>query len=82
MIIDIYRTSTRWLLSIIIDYVIISLRVDLHTFADFLVRRGLVNAINLDGGGSATTVLNGTLVNYPSDQWLEFCPFFTAIFYL
>ena len=27
-----------------------------------------MNAINLDGGGSATLVLNGTLANFPSDH--------------
>ncbi|CAL1544365.1 unnamed protein product [Lymnaea stagnalis] len=42
--------------------------VNLHEFAALLLDLGLVNAINLDGGGSATTVVNGTLVNYPSDH--------------
>ncbi|BFZ19226.1 hypothetical protein BsWGS_22265 [Bradybaena similaris] len=42
--------------------------VDLHKFAGLLIELGLVNAINLDGGGSTTTLINGTLVNYPSDQ--------------
>ncbi|KAL7979086.1 hypothetical protein Chor_015110 [Crotalus horridus] len=35
---------------------------------DFLKERGVVNAINLDGGGSATFVVNGTLASYPSDH--------------
>ncbi|XP_064610532.1 N-acetylglucosamine-1-phosphodiester alpha-N-acetylglucosaminidase-like [Liolophura sinensis] len=34
---------------------------------DFLLTLGVVNAINLDGGGSATFVVNGTLANYPTD---------------
>ncbi|XP_053132933.1 N-acetylglucosamine-1-phosphodiester alpha-N-acetylglucosaminidase [Hemicordylus capensis] len=36
--------------------------------ADFLRQHGVVNAINLDGGGSATLVLNGSLASYPSDH--------------
>ncbi|XP_064009233.1 N-acetylglucosamine-1-phosphodiester alpha-N-acetylglucosaminidase isoform X2 [Pogoniulus pusillus] len=44
--------------------------VNLWEMADFLRQQGIVNAINLDGGGSATLVLNGTLASYPS----EHCP--------
>ncbi|XP_007886101.2 N-acetylglucosamine-1-phosphodiester alpha-N-acetylglucosaminidase [Callorhinchus milii] len=42
--------------------------LNLWEMAEFLKHRGVVNAINLDGGGSATLVLNGTLANYPSDH--------------
>eukprot|EP00112_Aurelia_sp_Birch-Aquarium-sp1_P009964 Seg2152.2 transcript_id=Seg2152.2/GoldUCD/mRNA.D3Y31 product="N-acetylglucosamine-1-phosphodiester alpha-N-acetylglucosaminidase" protein_id=Seg2152.2/GoldUCD/D3Y31 len=42
--------------------------VNLLEFAKLLKSYGAVNAINLDGGGSATFVVNGTVVNYPSDQ--------------
>ncbi|ESO95068.1 hypothetical protein LOTGIDRAFT_188920, partial [Lottia gigantea] len=42
--------------------------VNLHEFTDILLELGVVNAINLDGGGSTTTVINHTLVNYPSDK--------------
>ncbi|KFP79354.1 N-acetylglucosamine-1-phosphodiester alpha-N-acetylglucosaminidase, partial [Acanthisitta chloris] len=42
--------------------------VNLWEMAEFLKQQGLVNAINLDGGGSATLVLNGTLANYPSEH--------------
>ncbi|XP_059156605.1 N-acetylglucosamine-1-phosphodiester alpha-N-acetylglucosaminidase-like [Physella acuta] len=42
--------------------------INLPDLAKLLIDFGLVNAINLDGGGSATTVINGTLVNSPSDQ--------------
>ncbi|NWI89139.1 NAGPA acetylglucosaminidase, partial [Pitta sordida] len=45
--------------------------VSLWEMAEFLRQQGVINAINLDGGGSATLVLNGTLANYPS----EHCPF-------
>ena len=44
-------------------------RLTLREFVDILLEFGVVNAINLDGGGSSTYVVNGTLVNYPSDQW-------------
>lgn len=43
--------------------------LNLWEMAAFLKTLGVVNAINLDGGGSATLVLNGTLANYPSDHW-------------
>ncbi|XP_041259782.1 N-acetylglucosamine-1-phosphodiester alpha-N-acetylglucosaminidase isoform X2 [Onychostruthus taczanowskii] len=42
--------------------------VDLWEMAEFLKQQGVINAINLDGGGSATLVLNGTLANYPSEH--------------
>ena len=42
---------------------------NLHEFADLLIRHGVVNAINLDGGGSSTFVNDQVLINYPSDHW-------------
>ena len=42
---------------------------NLYEFADLLIAHGLVNAINLDGGGSSTLVHNEVLINYPSDHW-------------
>ncbi|XP_074052427.1 LOW QUALITY PROTEIN: N-acetylglucosamine-1-phosphodiester alpha-N-acetylglucosaminidase [Macrotis lagotis] len=42
--------------------------INLWDMAEFLKEQGVVNAINLDGGGSATFVVNGTLANYPSDH--------------
>ncbi|XP_044835875.1 N-acetylglucosamine-1-phosphodiester alpha-N-acetylglucosaminidase [Mauremys mutica] len=42
--------------------------LNLWEMANFLKQQGVVNAINLDGGGSATLVLNGTLASYPSDH--------------
>ncbi|CAK8695894.1 unnamed protein product [Clavelina lepadiformis] len=42
--------------------------VNLEAFAKYLIDEfQLVNAINLDGGGSATVVINDTLVSYSSD---------------
>ena len=43
--------------------------MNLEELAQILKEHGAVNAINLDGGGSATFVVNGTVVNYPSDTW-------------
>lgn len=43
--------------------------LSLWEMADFLKQQGVINAVNLDGGGSATLVLNGTLASYPSDHW-------------
>lgn len=43
--------------------------LNLWEVANFLKQHGVINAINLDGGGSATLVLNGTLASYPSDHW-------------
>ncbi|XP_036876805.2 N-acetylglucosamine-1-phosphodiester alpha-N-acetylglucosaminidase isoform X3 [Manis javanica] len=42
--------------------------INLWEMAEFLLKQDVVNAINLDGGGSATFVLNGTLASYPSDH--------------
>nr|KAF6490352.1 N-acetylglucosamine-1-phosphodiester alpha-N-acetylglucosaminidase [Molossus molossus] len=42
--------------------------INLQEMAEFLLKQDVVNAINLDGGGSATFVLNGTLASYPSDH--------------
>jgi hypothetical protein len=36
--------------------------------ADFLLSQGVWNAVNLDGGGSTTMVINGKVVNSPSDR--------------
>ncbi|XP_051922780.1 N-acetylglucosamine-1-phosphodiester alpha-N-acetylglucosaminidase isoform X1 [Hippocampus zosterae] len=42
--------------------------MSLWEMADFLKQNGVINAINMDGGGSSTFVSNGTLANYPSDK--------------
>lgn len=44
--------------------------VNLYELAKLLLEFGAVNAINLDGGGSTSLVINGTLVSQPSDM----CP--------
>ncbi|NXL93347.1 NAGPA acetylglucosaminidase, partial [Alectura lathami] len=45
--------------------------LNLWEMAEFLKEQGIINAINLDGGGSATLVLNGSLASYPSDHCLS-----------
>ena len=42
--------------------------IDLYDLADFLLELGSVDALNLDGGGSTTMVLDGKVVNHPSDK--------------
>ncbi len=43
--------------------------VSLWQFAELLIAHGVINAINLDGGGSSTFVEDGILASYPSDHW-------------
>ncbi|RUS85000.1 hypothetical protein EGW08_007245 [Elysia chlorotica] len=45
--------------------------VSLFGLADSLIRLGIVNAINLDGGGSVTVLAHGDLVNRPSDRCMD-----------
>ncbi|XP_062923387.1 N-acetylglucosamine-1-phosphodiester alpha-N-acetylglucosaminidase isoform X1 [Mobula hypostoma] len=42
--------------------------LNLWEVATFLKSQGVINAINLDGGGSATLIFNGSLASYPSDH--------------
>ncbi|XP_055933839.1 N-acetylglucosamine-1-phosphodiester alpha-N-acetylglucosaminidase-like [Argiope bruennichi] len=41
--------------------------INLNEMETLLQQLGVVNAINLDGGGSSTLVINGTTANYPYD---------------
>lgn len=45
----------------------ISVGMTLQELAEYLLSLGVVDAINLDGGGSTTMVLDGRVVNKPSD---------------
>ncbi|KAF7708828.1 N-acetylglucosamine-1-phosphodiester alpha-N-acetylglucosaminidase [Silurus meridionalis] len=45
--------------------------MNLWEVANFLKELGVINAINLDGGGSSTYVLNGSLASFPSDHCKE-----------
>ncbi|KAM9345484.1 N-acetylglucosamine-1-phosphodiester alpha-N-acetylglucosaminidase-like [Symphorus nematophorus] len=42
--------------------------MNLWEVADFLKKNGVIDAINLDGGGSSSFVINGTLASYPPDR--------------
>jgi len=46
----------------------VSVGMTLAELASLLLEFGAVDGINLDGGGSTTMVINGKLVNAPSDQ--------------
>ncbi len=43
----------------------------LHELANFLISIGVQHAINLDGGGSTTMVVRGSIANAPSDGGIE-----------
>ena len=60
-----------YILLFIILYIIIifNFRVNLFEFADMLIKRGVVNAVNLDGGGSGLLMEGDTILNYPGDYW-------------
>lgn len=45
-----------------------SVGLSLEELVDLLLDLGLVEAINLDGGGSTTMIINGRTVNNPSDR--------------
>lgn len=45
-----------------------SIGMNFQEMADFLLSIGVWDAINLDGGGSTTLVVNGRIVNSPSDK--------------
>jgi hypothetical protein len=45
-----------------------SIGMNFHEMADFLLSIGVWNAVNFDGGGSTTMVIQGKIVNSPSDK--------------
>jgi len=46
----------------------LSVGMSLYELADYLLSIGAVDAMNLDGGGSTTMILDGKVVNTPSDR--------------
>ena len=43
--------------------------MNLTTAGEYMKSLGITNAINLDGGGSATFVKDSNVINYPTDSW-------------
>lgn len=41
---------------------------DLYLLADLMIEAGAIYAVNLDGGGSTQTVVDGRYIQYPSDD--------------
>ena len=60
-----------YILLFIILYIIIifNFSVNLFQFAYMLIKRGVVNAVNLDGGGSSLLMEGDPILNYPGDYW-------------
>ena len=54
---------------ILFKFKIFLTRLTLYEAVDYLKSIGLINAINFDGGGSATYVQDSTIINYPSNIW-------------
>ena len=60
--------SGEWLLLVVDGRQKKSVGMSLKELAYYLKKRGCVAALNLDGGGSSTMVLNGEMVNVPSGR--------------
>ncbi len=56
-----------WLITVDGRNKALSLGMSFAELQALVTRVGLVNALNLDGGGSTTMVVNGAVVNHPSD---------------
>jgi len=61
------RDSTRLYLVAVDGRQPNSVGMSLTELADFMLKLGVYNAINLDGGGSTTMVVDGKIVNSPAD---------------
>ncbi len=62
------RDTTRLFLCTVDGRQELSMGMNFDEVADFLLSIGAWNAINLDGGGSTTMLVEGTIVNSPSDK--------------
>lgn len=62
------RDTTKLFLCTVDGRQATSIGMNFKEMAEFLLSFGVWNAINLDGGGSTTMVLNGVIVNSPSDK--------------
>lgn len=62
------RTSNGRIILFVVDgRTTESIGLSLQQVAETMISLGCVDAINLDGGGSSTFVVNGAVLNYPSD---------------
>ncbi len=61
------RDSTKLYLCVVDGRQQKSIGMNFHEMADFLLSIGVWNAVNFDGGGSTTMVVQGKIVNSPSD---------------
>jgi hypothetical protein len=61
------RGSTIWLVTVDGRNPAISLGMSFAELQNLAKKLNLVNALNLDGGGSTTMVVKGKIVNHPSD---------------
>jgi len=62
------RDTTRLFLCVVDGRQPSSLGMNFREMADFLLSIGVWNAVNFDGGGSTTMVVQGKIVNSPSDK--------------
>ncbi len=60
-------TSALYLITVDGRQATLSLGMDLFELADFMLRIGVYQGMNLDGGGSTTMAVRGGIVNSPSD---------------
>ncbi|NUN08953.1 MAG: phosphodiester glycosidase family protein [Ignavibacteriaceae bacterium] len=60
-------TSALYLITVDGRQTYFSLGMDLYELADFMMRIGVYQGMNLDGGGSTTMAIRGGIVNSPSD---------------
>jgi exopolysaccharide biosynthesis protein len=61
------KGSTIWLVTVDGRNPAISLGMSFTELQHLAKKLNLVNALNLDGGGSTTMVVKGRIVNHPSD---------------
>jgi hypothetical protein len=66
--IGISRDSTHVLLFVVDGRQASSDGMTLKEFADLMIESGVFQGVNLDGGGSSTMIVEGTVVNSPSDS--------------
>jgi hypothetical protein len=62
------KDSTRLFLCVVDGRQEKSIGMNFQEMADFLISIGVWNAVNLDGGGSTTMVIQDKIINSPSDK--------------